>query len=62
MVLKNITNAILQFVSESKTKVDICGNYIALSVIPTQQEIFNKALKDARNRGVGLRYIIEITK
>lgn len=56
--VKNTTNAILKFVSESKSEVDICGNYIVQSM---EQEIFNKALKDARNRGVGLRCIIEIT-
>lgn len=61
MVLKNITNTILQFISESKSEVDICGNYLSLSMMTTQQEIFNKALKDAKNRGVKLRYIIEIT-
>ena len=56
--VKNTTNAILKFVSESKSEVDICGNYIVSFM---EQEIFIKAFNDARNRGVGLRCIIEIT-
>ena len=49
----------LQSISKSKSQVDICGNYIMQAI---EDELFKKALSDARNRGVRLKCIIKISK
>jgi two-component system, OmpR family, sensor histidine kinase VicK len=58
--VEDVINAELQFFSSSKKRIDICMNYMRplLSVIldPTRDVIIN-----ARNRGVRLRYLTEIT-
>lgn len=58
---RNTTNAILRLVSKSKTVIDIYGNYKMLPLV-IRDELFTKALSDAKSRGVRLRLIIEITK
>jgi two-component system sensor histidine kinase VicK len=57
----NTTNAILRLASKSKAGIDICSNYKVLS-LPIRDELFRKALSDAKSRKVRLRHIIEITK
>jgi two-component system sensor histidine kinase VicK len=56
--IRNTNRAILQSISKSKSQVDICGNYIMQAI---ELELFKKALSDARDRGVRLKCIIEIT-
>ena len=57
----NADRAICQSVSKSKSKteINICGSYITRVI---ELEVFKKALSDARDRGVRIRCIIEITK
>ncbi len=59
--IQSTTNAILRLLSKSKSGVDICSNYTVLSLTITD-EAFQKALSEAKRRGVKLRYVIEITK
>ncbi|MFL6355143.1 MAG: ATP-binding protein [Nitrososphaeraceae archaeon] len=56
--IRNTNRAILQSISKSKSQVDICGDYIMQAI---ELELFKKALSDARDRGVRLKCIIEIT-
>jgi two-component system, OmpR family, sensor histidine kinase VicK len=57
--VQNTNRAILQLISKSKSEVDICDNYIMQAI---ERELFKKALSDAKDRGVRLKCIIEITK
>ena len=59
--IQSTTNAILRLLSKSKSGVDICSNYTVLSLTITD-EAFQKALSEAKRRGVKLRCVIEITK
>jgi len=57
--VQKTNRAILQLISNSKSEIDICGNYI---IQATEGEIFKKAITDARDRGVRFKCIIEITE
>ena len=59
--IQSTTNAILRLLSKSKSGVDICSNYTVLS-LAIVDEVFQKALSEAKRRGVKLRCVIEITK
>jgi two-component system sensor histidine kinase VicK len=59
--IQSTTNAILRLLSKSKSGVDICSNYSVLS-LAIADEAFQKALSEAKRRGVKLRCVIEITK
>jgi two-component system sensor histidine kinase VicK len=59
--IQSTTNAILRLLSKSKSGVDICSNYTVLS-LAIADEAFQKALSEAKCRGVKLRCVIEITK
>ena len=59
--IQSTTNAILRLLSKSKSGVDICSNYTVLS-LAIADEAFQKALSEAKRRGVKLRCVIEITK
>ena len=59
--IQSTTNAILRLLSKSKSGVDICSNYTVLS-LAIADEVFQKALSEAKRRGVKLRCVIEITK
>jgi two-component system, OmpR family, sensor histidine kinase VicK len=59
--IQSTTNAILRLLSKSKLGVDICSNYTVLS-LAIVDEVFQKALSEAKRRGVKLRCVIEITK
>jgi two-component system, OmpR family, sensor histidine kinase VicK len=59
--VQNAANAILRLVSKSKDEIDICGNYRVLSAA-IGDEVFKKILRDAKGRGIKLRYVTEITK
>jgi signal transduction histidine kinase len=57
--VQNVNRAIFQSISKSKSEIDICGNYIIQAV---ERGVFKKAISDARDRGLRVRCIIEITK
>lgn len=57
--VENTTSAILQLISQSNSEIKICGNYIMQAI---EYEIFEKALCDARDRGIRLKAIIDIAK
>jgi two-component system sensor histidine kinase VicK len=59
--VQNAANAILRLVSKSKDEIDICGNYTVLSAA-IGDEVFKKILRDAKGRGIKLKYVTEITK
>jgi two-component system sensor histidine kinase VicK len=59
--IQSTTNAILRLLSKSKSGVDICSNYTVLS-LAIVDEVFQKALSEAKRREVKLRCVIEITK
>ena len=59
--IQSTTNAILRLLSKSKSGVDICSNCTVLS-LAIADEVFQKALSEAKRRGVKLRCVIEITK
>ena len=58
---QNVINAILQFVSNTKAKIDACIDYSRPS-LAIEIEQLKKAFLDAKSRGVKLRYITEITE
>ena len=57
---QNVINAILQFVSNTKAKIDACIDY-SRPPLAIEIEQLKKAFIDAKSRGVKLRYITEIT-
>ena len=50
----------LQFASNAKNKIDACVDHTRPSLIVEIKEL-KKAFHDARERGVKLRYVTEIT-
>jgi two-component system sensor histidine kinase VicK len=58
---KNVVAALLEILSRSKSKVDICADFRAPSV-SIEVEPYNKAFLVLRSRGVRLRQITDITK
>jgi hypothetical protein len=57
---QNVLDSELQFFSKSKTRIDTCMNYTRPQLAIEIEQIKN-AFIDAKNRGVSLRYITEIT-
>ena len=58
---ENVVATLLQILSRSKSKVDICADFRAPSV-SIKVEPYKKALLDLKSRGVRFRQITEITK
>src|ERR671930_2325212 len=58
---QNVVNAILQFVSNTKSRIDACVDYSRPS-LTVEIEQLKKAFIDAKRRGVKLRYVTEITE
>jgi two-component system, OmpR family, sensor histidine kinase VicK len=58
---QNVLDTELQFFSKSNEKIDTCMNYTRLQLAIEIEQI-KKAFIDAKNRGVRLRYLTEITK
>ncbi|MFL6432333.1 MAG: ATP-binding protein [Nitrososphaeraceae archaeon] len=58
---ENTTNTILNFLYNSKTKMDICADSTWPSVA-MGIDVFRNALIDINKRGIGSRYITTITK
>ena len=51
----------LQSISKTKKRMDICGDEVSPSVA-IGVNAFKQALNDAKDRGVKIRYVVEITK
>lgn len=51
----------LQSISKTKKRMDICGDEVSPSVA-IEVNAFKQALNDAKDRGVKIRYVVEITK
>jgi two-component system, OmpR family, sensor histidine kinase VicK len=58
---QNVINTILQFVSNTKVRIDACIDYSRPSLAIEVEEL-KKAFLDAKSRGVKLRYVTEITE
>jgi two-component system, OmpR family, sensor histidine kinase VicK len=58
---ENVINTILQFVSNTKVRIDACIDYSRPS-LAIEFEVLKKAFLSARRRDVRLRYVTEITK
>lgn len=58
---ENTTDRVLQSISETKKRMDLCGDEISPFVV-IGVKAFKQALIDAKGRGVKIRYIVEITK
>jgi len=52
---------VLQSISKTKKRMDICGDEVSPSVA-IGVNAFKQALNDAKDRGVKIRYVVEITK
>jgi two-component system, OmpR family, sensor histidine kinase VicK len=57
---QNVLDTELQFFSKSKTRIDTCMNYTRPQ-LAIEIGLIKKAFIDAKNRGVRLRYVAEIT-
>jgi two-component system, OmpR family, sensor histidine kinase VicK len=57
---QNIVNTVLQFVSNSKIRIDACIDHSRPS-LAIEIEQLKKAFLDAKGRGVRLRYVTEVT-
>jgi two-component system sensor histidine kinase VicK len=58
---QSVANTILQFVSNTKARIDACIDYSRPSLAIEIEEL-KKAFLHAKSRGVKLRYVTEITK
>jgi hypothetical protein len=58
---ENTTSAILEFLSDADTKMDICADSTWPSVA-MGIDVFRNALIDIKKRGISPRYITTITK
>lgn len=59
--MEKTTDRVLQSISETKKRMDLCGDEISPSVV-IGYDAFKQALIDAKDRGVRIRYVVEITK
>jgi hypothetical protein len=61
--MTNSNSVIFRFISKSKTRIDICGNYGFPESFYSEDNLFIKSLRDSKSRsGKTPRCIIEITK
>jgi hypothetical protein len=58
---QSVVNTILQFVSNTKARIDACIDYSRPSLAIEIEEL-KKAFLDAKSRGVKLRYVTELIK
>ncbi|MFZ0328334.1 MAG: HAMP domain-containing sensor histidine kinase [Nitrososphaeraceae archaeon] len=58
---QNVINTVLQFVSKTKSRIDACVDHTRPS-LAIEIEQLKKAFLDAKNRGVSLRYVTEVTE
>ena len=59
---QNADNAILRFIDRAKVEIDSCLNSVAPSVIIEVDAILERRVEAVKNRGLKLRYVIDITK
>ncbi|HEY7572727.1 MAG TPA: HAMP domain-containing sensor histidine kinase [Nitrososphaeraceae archaeon] len=59
--VENVVNTELQFFSNAKRRIDACMNFTIPS-LGTRTEQIKKSFMNAKNRGVKIRYLTEITK
>jgi hypothetical protein len=58
--IDNVINTELQFYSKTRGKIDTCMNYTR-PPLAIEIDTVKKAFVDAKNRGVKLRYLTDIT-
>ena len=58
---QNVINTVLQFVSKTKSRIDACVDHTRPS-LAIEIEQLKKVFLDAKNRGVSLRYVTEVTE
>ena len=58
---QNVVNTVLQFASKTKSRIDACVDHTRPS-LSIEIEQLRKAFLDAKNRGVRLRYVTEVTE
>jgi two-component system, OmpR family, sensor histidine kinase VicK len=58
---QNVVNTVLQFASKTKSRIDACVDHTRPSLAIGIKQL-RKAFLDARNRGVRLRYVTEVTE
>src|ERR671933_1955517 len=58
--IDNVVSAELQFFSKTRERIDTCMNYTRPQ-LAIEIDTIKKAFVDAKNRGVKLRYLTEIT-
>jgi hypothetical protein len=58
---QNVVNAVLQFTSKARSRIDACVDYTR-PLLAVEIEQLRKAFLNAKRRGVRLRYVTEITK
>jgi two-component system sensor histidine kinase VicK len=58
---QNVVNTVLQFACKAKSRIDACVDHTRPS-LAIEIEQLKKAFLDARNRGVRLRYVTEVTE
>jgi two-component system sensor histidine kinase VicK len=58
---QNVINTVLQFASRTKSRIDACVDHTRPSLAIGIEQL-RKAFLDARNRGVRLRYVTEVTE
>ncbi|HEY7572299.1 MAG TPA: hypothetical protein VH796_13110 [Nitrososphaeraceae archaeon] len=58
---QNVVNTLLQFASKAKNRIDACVDYTRPSLVIKFDQLRN-AFLSAKNRGVKLRYVTEITE
>jgi signal transduction histidine kinase len=56
----NVINTVIEFVDKSNNRIDACVDYTRPSLI-VEIAALKKALVDAKDRGIKLRYVTEIT-
>src|SRR5919199_132471 len=59
--IDNVVSAELQFFSKTRQRIDTCMNYTR-PTLAIEIDTIKKAFVDAKNRGVKLRYLTEITE
>src|SRR5919199_4537728 len=59
--IDNVVSAELQFFSKTRQRIDTCMNYTR-PTLAIEIDTIKKAFVDAKNRGVKLRYLTEISK
>jgi two-component system, OmpR family, sensor histidine kinase VicK len=57
----NVINTVIEFIDKSSSRIDACVDYTRPSLI-IEIAALKKAFVDAKDRGIKLRYVTEITR